>query len=497
MITFIIALVVLIVGYIVYGKIVEKIFGIDSKRTTPALSMTDGVDYVPMKPWRIFMIQFLNIAGLGPIFGAIMGAKFGTASFLWIVFGSIFAGGVHDFLSGMLSLRMNGASLPEIHGKYLGNTVKQIMRGFMVILMVLVGVVFVVGPAGLLADITPDFLTTTFWIIIILCYYLIATLLPIDKLIGRIYPFFGACLIFMALGILVAIFIHHPPLPEIWEGLGNKHPHAESNPLFPMMFISIACGAISGFHATQSPLMARTMTNEKQGRPIFYGAMILEGVIALIWAAAASYFFFDTQQGQAFFQTGTNATVVVKDIANEWLNVLGFHVNIGGTAHYITIGVILAILGVVFAPITSGDTALRSARLIVADFLHLDQKPILKRLLIAIPLFLVTFGVLMFSLKDKDGFELIWRYFAWANQTLAVFTLWAITVYLTQKHKPFIITLLPALFMTMVCTSFLLISKDCFGLPPLVSYIISSAITATTLIWFFVWKKKFTRRIEN
>jgi carbon starvation protein CstA len=477
MITFLISIFLLIGGYVIYGKVVEKIFGIDGKRPTPALTQADGVDYVPMKPWRIFMIQFLNIAGLGPIFGAIMGAKFGTASFLWIVFGSIFAGAVHDYIAGMISLRNHGASLPEIHGKYLGNGVKQLMRGFMVILMILVGVVFVVGPAKLLADMTPDVFNAVFWIILILAYYLIATLLPIDKLIGRVYPFFGACLLFMVLGILFCLFYYHPPLPEIWEGVTNKHPQAETNPIFPMMFISIACGAISGFHATQSPLMARTMTNEKQGRPIFFGAMILEGIVALVWAAAASYFFFDTAQGSQMYFDGADAAKVVDSITRNWMG---------------TLGTILAMLGVIFAPITSGDTALRSARLMAADFFQLDQKPVYKRLFIAIPLFAVTFAVLMFNIRNKDGFDLIWRYFAWANQTLAIFTLWAVTVYLARKRKPFILTLIPALFMTMVCSTFILVAqKEGLGLSPILAYGISGGITCLALIVFLRSRKRF------
>ena len=288
MITFFIALAVLILGYFVYGKLVEKVFGIDPQRPTPAITMADGVDYVPMKPWRIFLIQFLNIAGVGPIIGAIMGAQFGTASFLWIVLGSIFAGAVHDYLAGMISLRDKGASLPEIHGTYLGNGAKQVMRAFTIILMILVGVVFVNTPATLLNTNFTQGWNPYIWIIIILVYYLIATLLPIDKLIGKIYPIFGILLLGMAVAIFVAFLIYKPEIPELWSGMQNRHPDATNNPIFPMMFISIACGAISGFHATQSPLMARCMVNEKQGRPIFYGAMITEGVVALIWAAAAA-----------------------------------------------------------------------------------------------------------------------------------------------------------------------------------------------------------------
>lgn len=476
MITFIISIFLLISGYIFYGKFIERIFGVDEKRETPAITKRDGVDYVPMKSWRIFLIQFLNIAGLGPVFGAIMGAKFGTASFLWIVFGSIFGGAVHDYLSGMISLRMGGISLPEIHGRFLGNGIKQFMRIFMVVLMIMVGVVFIMGPAGLLANLTLDILDGTFWIIIIMIYYLIATLLPIDKLIGKIYPIFGFCLLFMALGILAALFYYHPPLPEIWDGLQNKHPHATTHPIFPMMFISIACGAISGFHATQSPLMARTMTNEKQGRSIFYGAMIVEGCVALIWAAAASYFFFETEAGKIAFNEGTNAAIIVDLITKEWLG---------------AVGAFIAILGVIFAPISTGDTALRSARLIIADFLHIDQKPIKKRLYISIPLFLVTFGVLMYNMADPNGFDRIWRYMSWGNQVLAVFTLWAITIYLVVKRKIYFITLLPALFMTMVCSSFILISpNEGLGISPIWAYGISTAITLASLTYFYTWKKK-------
>ncbi|MDR2868154.1 MAG: carbon starvation protein A [Bacteroidales bacterium] len=480
MITFLSAIVLLILGYFIYGKVIERLFGCDPKRVTPAFTKQDGVDYIPMKPWRIFMIQFLNIAGLGPIFGAIMGAKFGTASFLWIVFGSIFAGAVHDYLSGMMSLRKDGASLPEIHGEYLGSGVKQFMRGFMIVLMVLVGVVFMVGPAALLAKLTPDSLNTVFWIVVIIIYYLLATLLPIDKIIGKIYPVFGFCLLFMAVSILGALLWYHPALPEVWQGLQNKHPNGD--PIFPMMFVSIACGAISGFHATQSPMMARCMTNEKQGRPIFFGAMITEGVVALIWAAAASYFFFDTESGRTFFQSGTDAAQVVDAITKSWLG---------------TVGAILALLGVIFAPITSGDTAFRSARLIIADFLNLDQKPISKRLLIAIPLFVAAFFILLFSIYNKNGFAIIWYYFAWANQTLAVFTLWAITVYLSREAKNYWVTLVPALFMTMVCTTFIVmdvLSKLSIT-NPIPAYTVG-VIVCVGALWFFIRKKAVKKLLE-
>lgn len=469
MITFTIALLVLIGGYFVYGKFVEKVFGIDPSRKTPAFTKQDGVDYIPMPTWKVFMIQFLNIAGLGPIFGAIMGAKFGTASYLWIVLGSIFAGAVHDFLSGMISLRNGGESLPETIGRYLGVNFKQFMRGFTVLLMVLVGAVFVAGPAGLLAKLTPESLDLSFWATIVFIYYVLATLLPIDKIIGKIYPIFAVALIFMAVGILVMLFWNHPQLPEITDGLTNTHP--DGLPIFPMMFISIACGAISGFHATQSPMMARCITNEKYGRPVFYGAMITEGIVALIWAAAATYFF-HTESGTALFAADSgndNAAIVVDSITKEWLG---------------TIGGLLAVLGVIAAPITSGDTAFRSARLIVADFLHIDQKPILKRLLISVPLFVVGFIIL------HVNFSVLWRYFAWCNQTLAVFTLWALTVYLVRENKPYIITLIPALFMTAVCTTYILMAPEGLALPEVWAYAIAAVVVLFVLGLFLYWKKR-------
>lgn len=479
MISFCIALAALIIGFFTYGKFVERVFEIDPDRKTPAIANPDGVDFVPLSGWKIFMIQFLNIAGLGPIFGAIMGAKFGTSSFLWIVFGTIFAGAVHDFMAGMISLRHNGESLPETIGRYLGVTAKQVMRFFTVILMILVGVVFVAGPADLLAMLTPQNLDSTFWIFVIFAYYILATMFPIDKIIGRIYPAFAVALIFMAIGILFMLFISFPDIPEITDGLSNKSEDPENNPIFPMLFISIACGAISGFHATQSPLMARCMTNERQGRYIFYGAMVTEGIVALIWAAAATYFF--SPEGQAFFhitepeKVNGNSAVIVNIISNGWLGM------VGGA---------LAILGVVAAPITSGDTAFRSARLIVADFLHMEQRSISKRLLICIPLFLVAILILIYNLSDPAGFEKIWRYFAWSNQTLAVFTLWAITIYLSRKGKPYWITLIPALFMMAVVITYILFDRSGIALPYTTSVIISAISVVISAIYFFLYRYK-------
>ena len=475
MITFTIALLLLMGGYVIYGAYVNRVFGPDDRKT-PALTMTDGVDYIPLPTWKIFMIQFLNIAGLGPIFGAIMGAQFGTASYLWIVIGTIFAGAVHDFFSGTLSIRQGGESLPEIVGRYLGVTTKKVMTVFTMILMILVGAVFVSGPAELIAIMTPGWMDAYFWIIVIFLYYVLATLMPVDKIIGKIYPLFAIALLFMAMGILVMLYVKSPDLPEMWNGFGTKY---EKNPIFPMMFISIACGAISGFHATQSPLMARCMTNERHCRPIFYGAMVAEGVVALIWAAAATWFFqengvVDQLTGRAF-----SGAAVATRISNEWLG---------------TFGGILAILGIVAAPITSGDTALRSARLIAADFLHIDQRPIAKRLLICIPLFLLTIGVLVYSLSDAEGFKIIWRYFAWCNQTLSVFTLWAITVYLVRNKKNYYITLLPALLMTSVCSTYICIAPEGLSLSQSMAYVIGGICTLVALVWFVVWFKKENKK---
>lgn len=470
MITFIIALVTLILGYIIYGSYINRMFGTDEKRVTPAIAKADGVDYVSMPTWKIFMIQFLNIAGLGPIFGAIMGAKFGTASYLWIVFGTIFAGAVHDFMSGMISLRNDGASLPYIIGKYLGKTTEKVMVIFTMILMILVGAVFVSQPADLLASMTSSTFNVYFWIIVIFLYYLVATMFPIDKIIGNIYPVFAIALLFMAIGIMVMLFVRQPVLPEIWDGFGTKY---ETNPVFPMMFVSIACGAISGFHATQSPLMARCIKNEKHGRPVFYGAMVAEGVVALVWAAAATAFYHDNG---ADFTAGQ----IVKNICNDWLGVVGG---------------ILAVLGVIAAPITSGDTALRSARLIMADMFHVEQKSIKKRLLICIPIFVLTLAVLIFSIVNKNGFTIIWRYFAWCNQTLAVFTLWAITVFLVGEKKNYFVSLIPALFMTCVTSTYICIAPEGFHITPWISYLVGGFVTMVSMVLFAIWKIKNTPEI--
>lgn len=443
MYSFLISLILLIVGYFVYGRFISRVFQPDAQRKTPCYLLQDGVDYIPMPTWKVFMIQFLNIAGLGPIFGAIMGAKFGTASYIWIVLGTIFAGGVHDYLAAMISMRHDGESLPELIGRYLGRRMKLLMSLFTVVLMVLVGAVFVSGPAELLAAWTPAWLNEYVWIFIIFFYYILATLLPVDKIIGHIYPIFAGCLLFMALGILGYLLLNRPLLPEFWDQpfFGVCY---EKNPIFPMMFISIACGAISGFHATQSPLMARCLQNEKLGRPCFYGAMVTEGIVALIWAAAATYFFAENGIVDAAGK-GYSGARVASEVSQHWLG---------------TIGGLLAIIGIAVAPITSGDTALRSGRLIVADFFHVEQHTIKRRLFISIPIFVITAAILIWSIGDKEGFNILWRYFAWSNQTLSVFTLWAITMYLMKNRKLYWITYIPAIFMTAVCSSYILVAPE-------------------------------------
>lgn len=489
MISFLIALAILIIGYFVYGRLVDNVFGPDGDRETPCYSHQDGVDYVPMPTWKVYMIQFLNIAGVGPIFGAIMGAQFGTASYLWIVLGTIFAGATHDYLSAMISLRQNGASLSELIGTYLGGKVKIMISVLMVFLLILVGAVFASSPANILSAMTRDFFDADMlwvnqygWVLIIFAYYVIATLCPVDKIIGKVYPFFAFCLIFMAVGILCYILVMQPELKEWWDegSFVNRAWMAEGHlaNLFPMMFISIACGAISGFHATQSPLMARCIKNEKMGRPCFYGAMVTEGIVALVWAVAATYFFGENGLINEVTGKGFDGGTVATMIARDWLG---------------TIGSVLALIGVAAAPISTGDTALRSARLVIADFLKMNQKDMGERLLIAIPLFIITGSVLVWSLTDANGFGTLWRYFGWLNQTLSVFTLWAITVYLqrTKDGLWYIITMLPAMFMTTVTASFILIlEKGGFGLPYEIGVGVSLALSAVLAAIFLAKRKK-------
>ncbi len=463
MTTLLVSLAVLIGGYFVYGLVSEKVFGTDYSRPTPATTLADGVDFMPMPTWKVFLIQFLNIAGLGPIFGAIMGVMFGPAAFIWIVAGTIFGGAVHDFISAMMSLRSGGDSLPELVGRELGPAIKNGMRVISTVLLILVGAVFVLTPAGLLAGMTPDWAGQYFWIGIIFLYYMLATVLPIDKLIGRFYPVFGFALLFMAAGLLYVLLFGGHTIPDgLADGLQSRHPSGESAPLFPMMFVSIACGAISGFHATQSPMMARCLKSERLARPVFYGAMVVEGIVALIWAAAAITFTGGYGELAAYMGSHSGAGDLVHDISVSWLG---------------TIGGLLAILGVVAAPITTGDTALRSARLIIADFMHIGQGKLKNRLMVSLPIFALTFGVMLID------FNVLWRYFAWTNQTLAAFTLWAATVYLARHGKAYVICLIPAVFMTTVVVSYILFapSPEGFGLPMGVALGIAGAVDACCL----------------
>lgn len=486
MITFFISFVALVLGYLLYGKFVSKVFAPDDRKT-PAVVINDGIDYVPMPNWKIFMIQFLNIAGTGPIFGAIMGAKFGPAAYLWIILGCIFAGATHDFFSGMLSMRNGGADLPALIGKYLGKTPRNVMLVFCVVLLIMVGTVFVYSPAEILGHLSGGSLL---WIIVIFAYYVVATMLPIDKIIGKIYPIFSFSLLFMAVALIVILLIKMPVLPELWDGLGNmakeQDPSFTDN-IFPCLFITIACGAISGFHATQSPLMARCLKSEKMGRPIFYGSMITEGLVALVWATVAMWFFYDSptpgyEQLAAAKGFHTSAPMVVTTVCQDWLGMLGG---------------VLAILGVVAAPITSGDTAFRSARLIVASALKLNQKPKMNRLYVCLPIFVVSIAMLAWQSSNPDGFNVIWQYFGWSNQTLSVFTLWAITVYLVRKNKPYVITLLPALFMTGVCSTYLFLSKQAFGLQEDLAYYLGILTVIIAMVWFVVWIRKYGEKARE
>ncbi len=466
MITFCVALTALVLGYLLYGKFVEKVFGIEPDRKTPCYTQADGVDYMPMANWKVFLIQFLNIAGTGPIFGAILGILYGPAAYFWIVLGCIFGGAVHDFLAGMISLRKGGMSLPEIIGDELGPGARLGIRVLSLVLMVLVGTVFAQTPATLLGNMTSDWSiwggwgAVSCWTAIIFAYYILATLLPIDKLIGRIYPVFGLALLVMAVGVLAGIFTNSGSIPEITEAFTNHHPNPNAMSIFPGICITIACGAVSGFHATQSPMMARCMKNERIGRPIFYGAMITEGLVALIWAAAAIKFADSlSNEGSTPYEKlmiamtdpasgKVNPAIIVNHICHSWLG---------------SIGAILAILGVVAAPLTSGDTALRCARLIAADFMKIKQDKIVKRLTLCLPIFAISIGLMFID------FNVIWRYFAWTNQTLSVFTLWTISVWLGKRGKNYWVSLIPACFMTIVCTTYILMAPEGFNGPQLPS----------------------------
>lgn len=466
MITFAIAMLLLLAGYLFYGRVIEKIIA-PTDNPTPAIAHPDGVDFTPMKKGKVFLIQLLNIAGTGPIFGPLMGAVFGPVVFLWIVFGSILGGAVHDFLSGMVSVRNDGASISEIVGKYLGTVAKQVMRIFSVVLLVCVGAVFTTSPAGLLARLTPDFMNTTFWIVVIMGYYVLATILPIDKIIGKFYPVFGVVLMIMAIGISGGLVFGGYELPELTaSNFANLHPSGK--PIWAYMFITVACGAVSGFHSTQSPMMARCIESEKQGRMVFYGAMLAEAVIALVWATAGLGFYGNTGSlSEALTSLGQSG--VVYDIS---VGVLG---KVGGA---------LAIIGVVVCPISTGDTAFRSARLTLSDWFKLDQSTIGKRLILATPLIGVA------AVLTQIDFDIIWRYFSWSNQTLAMIVLWTVSVYLVKNAKKKVYSLvsaLPATFMSAVSITYILMADEGFKITSDIAYPVGIAVAIVLFVIFLVY----------
>lgn len=460
MITFLVCLILLVAAYFTYGRYLERICGADATAPTPCHRLYDGVDYVPMSRWRAFLIQLLNIAGTGPIFGAVLGACFGPVAFLWITFGGIFMGAMHDYISGMMLVRNDGLSIPEVAGRYLGRGMRQFMRLFSVLLLVLVGAVFLLSPADILGGMVPS-VPHTVWVWIILAYYFIATLLPIDRIIGRVYPVFGAALLMMALGLLGVLLLGDYSIPELTT-LANFQADTHRFPIVPTLFITIACGAISGFHATQSPLMARCVGNERACRSVFFGAMITESIIALIWAAVAMAFFGGARALGAELSAHSNSAA--------WA------VNLISTGTLGVAGGILALLGVVAAPVTSGDTAFRSARLIVADMLHLNQRSRLKRLAVSIPLLVAGYAL------TRVDFSVVWRYFAWTNQTLATIVLWAIVAYLHSRRRNCWVALPPALAMTFVCASFVFVSEQFLGMENRpIAYLLGGVVTL--VIW--------------
>lgn len=471
MITFLGAIIALILGYFIYGKFIERYFGANDNIKTPAIRLEDGVDYIPMPVWKMFMIEFLNIAGLGPIFGAILGAMYGPMAYLWIVLGCIFMGSVHDYFSGMLSIRNDGASLPEMVGKYLGKGFQNFLRVFSVLLLVFVGVAFVTGPAGLLKDLTGG--GFTMWLYAIFTYYLVATLLPINKIIGKIYPIFGAALLIMAFSIAAAMifksFTGTLNLQELSLGdLHNMHNTPMQNILYPMMFIVISCGAISGFHSTQAPMMARCMAKERYGRPVFYGAMIAEGIVAIIWATAAMNYFGSAHNLNSTIISGHNPAWVVNEICNSWLG---------------QIGAIFAIIGVIACPITTGDTAFRSARLTLADMFNYKQGTIQSRLIISIPLFAV--GYLLSQLE----FSTIWKYLGLSNQILSMIVLWSAAMYMAQNKRNHLIISIPATFMTSICCTYLLVAPIKNGgmaISTQLGYPLGIFMAIAAFIWFTV-----------
>lgn len=484
MITFILSVVILLAGYFFYGRFVSRFAGVDPHRKTPAYELQDGIDFQPMPTWKVFVIQFLNIAGLGPIFGAIMGAAYGPAAYLWIVFGCIFMGAVHDFFAGMMSLRNDGTNMPGITGKYLGNAMKTVMNVVVAFLLLAVGVSFVTGPADLIASLTG--VNKEIWLWVIFAYYLLATLLPVDKIIGTIYPFMGAALLFMAAGVGVMLVVgditgaHH--MTELTPAtLKNWHSDPQNNILIPMLFIVVSCGAISGFHSTQSPLMARCLKNEKYARPIFYGAMIAEGIVAMVWATAAmAYFGGPAELNNAMTDgimidgvlTKVTPAIAVDMICKSWLG---------------KVGAVIAVIGVILCPITSGDTAFRSLRLTVADFLKADQKPVMKRILICIPIFVLA----LFCCKMD--FSTVWNYVGIFNQILGTIVLWTAAAYLVNMKKPHWICSVPAALLTFVCVSYFIMAPHSGGglhLAPVAGYVSGAVAAVGLMVLFLYWIRR-------
>lgn len=495
MVSFIISVVALFVGYMIYSRVAERVFGPDD-RETPAIRKADKVDYIVLPSWRIFMIQFLNIAGTGPIFGAIMGMWFGPAAYMWIVLGCIFGGAVHDYMSGMLSLRHDGCGLAELTGLYLGGAARKALILFTMMMMVLVGAFFVYCPAIILSGIWGD---RMMWVVLIFLYYVATTMMPVDKVIGKIYPAFALSMLFMVVAIGAVLCWKQPVLPEVWDGLGNWGAERLGlrQHLFPGLFVTIACGAVSGFHATQSPMMARCMKNEHQGRPIFYGAMVTEGLVALVWATISSYFFFADgwrdvcapevvgqftmgadgllrhADGRSLIQF-FDAPTVVTTICASWLGIAGS---------------ILALLGVVAAPITTGGSSFRTARLILAESFGIKQTSKRTRLLLSLPVFAVGIALLAWQIGNPSGFGTVWQYVAWGTQLMAAVTLWVCTVYLVREHKFYWLTLLPAIFMTMVVSDFFLVSPTTLSLPEVPSLAVSAVVTIGCVVRFIIWKR--------
>lgn len=506
MITFVTSLILLVVGYFLYGSFVERVFRPDALRKTPCYTSGDGADYIPMPTWKVYTVQFLNIAGTGPIFGALMGILYGPAAFLWIVFGCILGGAMHDYMSGMISIRKNGASLPEIIGDELGSTARLVMRIVTLVLMICVGATFVIVPANLMAGLTDSIVgipgTNLLWVVLMFTFYLAVTVFSIDKIVGNIYPIFGFALLLMAVLVGFGIFLNPGEIPEITTAFENHYP-VETTPLFPGMFVSIACGAVSGFHATQSPMMARCIKNEKYGLRCFYGAMVTEGIVTLIWAAASIKFAdaYDisnialaadfkadlaTPYGRllCILTNGGNSNMdpglLVNILCNDWLGMTGL---------------VLAILGIVAAPMSTGGTAFRAARLIIADFTHFGQKSVWRRILLAAPLFFLA--AMMLAMK----FDVLWRYVSWLNQVLATFTFFSIAMWLYERSKApltpgerpyntatWLIAFFPAVFMLAVSSSFIMIAPEGFRLPVGVGYAIAAGITLLFSA-LFLWAK--------